>query len=145
MLGTLFAKEVIGGKFMPPHYFRLSQFLKSRGVGVEAMVLLSRFNICCSDKQRYDPETNVICSTKDDELLPSDPEFPTTVAWDNNHMQATAKFTSAQNTAFIAATGHICRSLDNTPMRLWLESEWRPLAQVALDHVFQDQTRHANQ
>lgn len=59
--------------------------------------LLSRLNICCSDKQRYDRENRIVHGTKDSEILPSDPGSPVAIAWDNNDMHQTARFASAEH------------------------------------------------
>lgn len=47
-------------------FFKLSQDFKSRRAGVELIKLLSRLNVCCSDKPRYDRENAVVAIRRDD-------------------------------------------------------------------------------
>ncbi|CAN0029380.1 unnamed protein product, partial [Pylaiella littoralis] len=93
--GTAIIKAVLGSRYIPPHYLKLSQVFKVSGVGAWASSLLSRIGLMCSDSQRWTAEDRLAKTTRDEDLITRDARVPVSVAWDNCDTDATAKYESA--------------------------------------------------
>ena len=59
MVGTMLGRFVIGQCFVPPHFLKVSQALKQRGVGCRPMGFLAALGICASDAVRWKREEHL--------------------------------------------------------------------------------------
>ena len=132
MIGTMLGKFVIGETFMPPHFLKVSQTLKMRGVGSRAMGFLSALGICASDRTRWQRE-EYLRREKDEDLMTKDLNKAISVAWDNNDTDATARFESAVHNGNIGATGHEQLEASDDPLILGPEKDWLPKEDLDLE------------
>ncbi|CAM9648520.1 unnamed protein product, partial [Pylaiella littoralis] len=133
--GTAIIKAVLGSRYIPPHYLKLSQVFKVSGVGAWASSLLSRIGLMCSDSQRWTAEDRRAKTTRDKDLITCDARVPVSVAWDNCDTDATAKYESAVHNGQIAATVNVLRVKAGGSVSLSPAESWRPATQVTFEEI----------
>lgn len=132
IVGTQLGKFIVGQEFFPPHFLKVSQTLKQRGVGSLPMGFLAALCICASDAVRWKREEH-LTRENDRDLLTKDRRIQLAIAWDNNDGDATQRFQSAVHNAMIGATGHEQLEASDEALVLGPEEAWLPKEELTLE------------
>ncbi|CAB1107098.1 unnamed protein product [Ectocarpus sp. CCAP 1310/34] len=105
MVVTMLGRAVHKDEFRPPHFLKLSQALKYWGVGAKPMSFLTSINLCAGDGVRWVRE-NYLIKVADTDLLTNDPRKAIMLSLDNNDVDPTARFSTAEHGSANGAAGH---------------------------------------
>ncbi|CAM9721276.1 unnamed protein product, partial [Hapterophycus canaliculatus] len=137
----MIGRAVLGEKFMPPHFLKLSQALKHWGVGAKPMSLLASWRMCFSDRVRYHRES-FLTKHNGEDLVTRNLRKAVAAAWDNNDFDPTPRFGTAGHGSAIGATSH--EHISEMGLTLGGEEAWTPYEDVTATLVEYGRDRGAH-